>query len=294
MRTLPPLNALKAFETSARHLSFTPAGVELCVTHGAVSRQVQTLENWLGVKLFRRFNRRLELTDAGARYLAEVGPLLDRLGKASTRLRDESRVRVLRVNALATFAIRWLIPRLSSFQRLYPYLEVRLSTSNERLDRLLEPYDIAIRGGPDHYKDHLSDRFLEERRLPVCTPALLEREPLPSPSALSSHTLIHSGTLPGAWSDWLELAGVPNLRPAKSLTFEHFYLSVEAALGSLGVALGPSSLVADDLQEGRLAAPFPDLVLPARAYYWYCPAERASDTATIAFKNWLQTLDVTR
>ncbi len=289
MRTLPPLNALKAFETSARHLSFTRAGAELCVTHGAVSRQVQSLEAWMGVKLFRRLNRRLELTDAGARYLAEVGPLLDRLAKASTRLRDDSRVRVLRVNALATFAIRWLIPRLSSFQRLHPYLEVRLSTSNARLDRLVEPYDIAIRGGPDRYKDHLSGQFLEESRLPVCTRTLLEREPLPSPSALSAHTLIHSGTLPGAWADWLELAGVPSLKPAKTLTFEHFYLSVEAALGSLGVTLGPSSLVADDLAERRLVAPFPDLVLPARAYYWYCAAERAHDPATLAFRTWLQT-----
>src|ERR1700756_3781602 len=134
MRTLPPLNTLKAFEAAARHLSFTLAGAELFVTHGAVSRQVQALEDWLGAKLFRRLNRRLELTEAGQRYLSEVGPLLDRLARVSTQLRDERRVRILRVNALPTFAIRWLIPRLSSFQRLHPYLEIRLSTSNERLD----------------------------------------------------------------------------------------------------------------------------------------------------------------
>jgi LysR family transcriptional regulator, glycine cleavage system transcriptional activator len=288
MRTLPPLNTLKAFVAAARHLSFTLAGAELFVTHGAVSRQVQALEDWLGAKLFRRLNRRLELTEAGQRYLAEVGPLLDRLAQVSTQLRDERRVRILRVNALATFAIRWLIPRLSSFQRLHPYLEIRLSTSNERLDRLMEPYDVAIRGGPGHYKDLLSGSFLEESRLPVCSPELLRREPLPSPSALASHTLIHSGTLPGAWKDWLDLAGLAGLTPAKTLTFEHFYLSVEAALGGLGVALGPSSLVAEDLAEGRLVAPFPKIVLPGRSYYWYCTAERASDEAVIAFKDWLQ------
>jgi LysR family glycine cleavage system transcriptional activator len=241
VRKLPPLNAFKAFESAARNLSFTIAGNELGVTHGAVSRQVQSLEHWLGVQLFRRFNRRLDLTEAGQRYLAETGPLLDRLSQVSLRLRDERGVRVLRVNALAAFAIRWLIPRLSSFQRRHPYLEVRLSTSNERLNRLLEPYDIAIRGGPDRYRDHVSGLFLEESRLPVCSAGLLKREPLPSPAALTSHTLIHSGTLPGAWLDWLDMAGFSALRPAKTLTFEHFYLSLEAALGGLGVALGPSS-----------------------------------------------------
>src|SRR5262249_51355200 len=136
--------------------------------------------------------------------------------------------------------------------------------------------------------DHISGSFLEESRLPICGPELLERVPLPSPAALVSHTLIHSGTLPGAWRDWLNLAGVPALRPANALTFEHFYLSVEAALGGLGVALGPSSLVAEDLDRGRLVAPFPDIVLPGRYYYWYCAAERASDEAVMVFKDWLQ------
>jgi LysR family transcriptional regulator, glycine cleavage system transcriptional activator len=165
LRKLPPLNALKAFEAAARHSSLTVAGSELGVTHGAVSRQVQTLEHWLGIKLFRRFNRRLELTEAGQHYLAEIGPLLDRLSQASVRLREEHGLRVLRVNALSTFAIRWLIPRLSSFQRQHPYLEVRLSTSNERLDRLLESYDIAVRQGPKRYPNHISGSFLEESRL---------------------------------------------------------------------------------------------------------------------------------
>ncbi len=286
-RILPPLNALKSFEAAARHLSFTLAGQELHVTHGAVSRQVQALEDWLGVKLFRRLNRRLELTAAGEGYLAEAGPLLDRLSQVSRKLRDESRVRVLRVNALATFAIRWLIPRLSSFQRRHPYLEVRLSTSNARLDRLLEPYDIAVRGGPDQYRDHLSGAFLEESRLPICSPGLIRQHPLASPSALVSHTLIHSETMPGAWKEWLDLARVPGLTPDKMLTFEHFYLAVEAALGGLGIALGPLSLVASDLAEGRLTAPFPDIILPGRSYHWYCTAEKAFDPAVVAFKDWL-------
>jgi LysR family glycine cleavage system transcriptional activator len=286
-RKLPPLNALRAFEAAARNLSFTVAGNELGVTHGAVSKQVRALEYWLGLNLFRRLNRRLELTEAGERYLAEAGPLLDGLSQVSLRLRDERGVRVLRINALATFAIRWLIPRLSAFQRQHPYLEVRLSTSNERLDRLLEPYDVAIRGGPDAYKNHVSGSFLEESRLPVCSPELLKRHPLPSPTALSTHTLIHSGTLPGAWKDWLEFAGAPALRPAKNLTFEHFYLAVEAALGGLGVALGPSSLLAAEFAEDRLVAPFPSLILPARPYYWYCSTEKASDDAVAAFRDWL-------
>src|SRR5882724_6131464 len=148
MRQLPPLNALRAFEAAARFLSFTRAGDELHVTHGAVSRQIQGLEAWLGTPLFRRLNRRVELTEAGAAYLAEIGASLDRIALASARVREEGRVRVLRINALPTFTIRWLIPRLSGFQRRHPQVEVRVTTSTERADRLPETFDLVIRGGP--------------------------------------------------------------------------------------------------------------------------------------------------
>ncbi len=287
MRELPPLNALRAFEAAARHLSFTRAGEELHVTHGAVSRQIQTLESWLGAPLFRRLNRRIELTESGTMLLAEFGAALDRIALASVRVREEGRVRVLRINALPTFTIRWLIPRLSGFQRRHPQVEVRVTTSTEKVDKLPETFDLVIRGGPERFRGYRAQRFLDERRLPVCAPALLERLRLKEPSDLSHHTLLHSDTLRGIWSDWLRLAGVPDLAPAHALTFEHFYLSVQAAIDELGVAMGPSALVAEDLESGRLVAPFPDIALPARSYCWYLPDEKAADPVVEAFRQWL-------
>jgi LysR family transcriptional regulator, glycine cleavage system transcriptional activator len=287
MRELPPLNALRAFEAAARHLSFTRAGAELHITHGAVSRQVQALETWLGAPLFRRLNRRIELTEAGTTLLAEFGAALDRIALASVRAREEGRVRVLRINALPTFTIRWLIPRLSGFQRRHPQVEVRVTTSTERIDKLPESFDLVIRGGPDRFRGYRSERFLDERRLPVCAPHLLERLKLTEPSDLRRHTLLHSDTLRGVWSDWLRLAGVPDLAPAHALTFEHFYLSIQAAVDELGVAMGPSALVAEDLESGRLVAPFPDIALPARSYCWYLRDEKAADPVVQAFCQWL-------
>jgi LysR family glycine cleavage system transcriptional activator len=290
MRQLPPLNALRAFEAAARCLSFTHAGDELHVTHGAVSRQIQSLEAWLGTPLFRRLNRRVELTEAGAALFAETSAALDRVALASARIREEGRVRVLRINALPTFTIRWLIPRLSGFQRRHPQVELRVTTSTERVDRLPEAFDLVIRGGPDRYRNYRADPFMEENRLPVCAPGLLRRLALAEPSDLRHHTLLHSDTLPGVWSDWLRLAGVPDLEPARALTFEHFYLSIQAAIDELGVAMGPSALVAEDLEAGKLVAPFPALSLPARSYYWYRPDGRGEDPVVDAFCDWLRHL----
>jgi LysR family glycine cleavage system transcriptional activator len=287
MRQLPPLNALRAFEAAARCLSFTRAGDELHVTHGAVSRQIQGLEAWLGTPLFRRLNRRVELTDAGIAYLAEIGASLDRIALASARVREEGRIRVLRINALPTFTIRWLIPRLSGFQRRHPRVEVRVTTSTERVDRLPETFDLVIRGGPDPARNYRVQAFLVENRLPVCAPGLLARQKLGVPSDLRRHTLLHSDTLPGVWPEWLRLAGVPDLEPASALTFEHFYLSIQAAVDELGVAMGPSALVAEDLDAGKLVAPFPDLALPARSYHWYRPESKADDPVIDDFCAWL-------
>ena len=288
-RRLPPLNALKAFEAAGRHQSFTLAAAELRVTHGAVSRHVQALEAWLGAPLFERHNRRVVLTEAGRGYLAEIGAALDRVALASARQIERGRARVLHVNALATFTLRWLIPRLSAFQRANPAIEMRLTTSNMPLAHLAEPFDVAIRGGPDAYPGHVAIAFLPERRIPVCSPALLRRLPLRAPADLAQHTLLHAATLPEVWPHWLQAAGVPNLRPQRSVTLEHFYLTLQAALDGLGVAMGPERLIADDVAAGRLAPPFSGPALPARSYHAYVPEARADDPAVRAFCDWLPT-----
>jgi LysR family glycine cleavage system transcriptional activator len=286
-RRLPPLNALRAFEAAARHASFTKAADELYVTHGAISRQVQALEAWLDRPLFERHNRRVVLTPAGVAYLAEIGAALDRIALATARQLQSNERRVLRVNALATFTMRWLIPRLSTFQLAHPGTEVRVTTSRARLPELAEPYDVAIRGGPDQVPGHVAQPFLTETRLPVCSPALLARVPLRRPEDQRRHILLHAATLPGVWSQWLLAAGVPDLEPRGSVTLEHFYLTLQAALDGLGVAIGPERLVEDDLADGRLTRPFAEPSLPARSYCAYIPERRVGDPAVQAFCDWL-------
>jgi LysR family glycine cleavage system transcriptional activator len=287
-RRLPPLNALRAFEAAARHASFSKAADELHVTHGAVSRHVQTLEAWLDQRLFERHNRRVVLTEAGAAYLDEVGAALDRIALATSRQLERSEHRLLRVNALATFTLRWLIPRLSAFQLAHPTTEVRLTTSNEPLLGLSDPYDVAIRGGPDQVSGHVAQLFLTECRVPVCNPALLSRLPLRHPKDLAQHTLLHAATLTQVWPQWLLAAGVPELEPRSSVTLEHFYLTLQAALDGLGVAMGPERLVADDVAAGRLTKPFKGPLLPARSYCTYVPETRVKDPAVLAFCDWLR------
>src|ERR1700723_809224 len=163
-RTLPPLNAVRAFEAAARRASFTLAAAELGVTHGAISRQISLLEDWLGPPpLFRRLNRRVELTPEGEALLAEYAPALDRVALAARRHRERrggKLTRVLRVNALATFSLRWLLPRLTRFRHEHPDIEGRLTTANEPVDALAEEYDVVIRGGPDTFHGFVSRPFL--------------------------------------------------------------------------------------------------------------------------------------
>ncbi len=290
-RLLPPLNAVRAFEAAARHGSFKEAAEELSVTHGAISRQVHLLEEWLGgPALFRRLSRGVARTPNGEFLLAEFGPALDRISAAARQYRNRRGQRasaVLRVNALATFSLRWLLPRLTLFRDEHPDIEVRLATSNEPLDALREDYDIIIRGGPDTFHGYGSSPVVGERRLPVCSPALLARLPLVTVGDLAAHTLLHVETMPKLWRDWLIESGHAGLQPAATLTLDHFYLSIQAAIDGLGVAMGPTALVTDDLTAGRLVAPFPRISLPARTYFAYFPQHGSSNSAGEIFRTWL-------
>jgi LysR family transcriptional regulator, glycine cleavage system transcriptional activator len=291
-RSLPPLNAVRAFEAAARLGSFKEAAVELNVTHGAVSQQVRILEEWLGAPLlFRRSVRRVVLTPAGAALLAEFGPALDRISAAVQQhraRRGEAPAAVLRVNAFATFSMRWLLPRMSRFRAEHPEIEVRLTTSNAAVDELPEAFDVVIRGGPDMFHGYTSRFVLPERRLPVCSPSLVTEVPLTELADLSRHTLLHVTSMPRLWRDWLTEAGQPALEPAGTLMFDHFYLTIQAALDGLGVAMGPTALIADDVAGGRLLLPFPAISLPARSYFAYLPAGRSDNPHSTLFCDWLE------
>jgi LysR family glycine cleavage system transcriptional activator len=296
-RVLPPLNAVRAFEAAARRGSIKDAAAELGVTHGAVSRQVQLLEEWLGrPALFRRLNRGVELTREGVALLAGFGPALDTISAAARQHRDRRggpMATVLRVNALATFSLRWLLPRLTRFREGHPGIEVQLTTANEPVDALPEDYDVIIRGGPDAFHGFVSYPVLGERRLPVCSPALAKRSRLETVSDLEHHTLLHVATMPRLWRDWLTEAGYADLQPRQKLTLDHFYLSIQAAIDGLGVAMGPTALVSDDLAARRLVAPFPEVSLPARSYFAYVPRRDLTNPASTVFCEWLAKLGET-
>jgi LysR family glycine cleavage system transcriptional activator len=291
-RSLPPLNAVRAFEAAARLGSFKEAAAELSVTHSAVSQQVRLLEQWLGTPaLFRRSVRRVVLTPAGAALLAEFGPALDRIAAAVQQhraRRSEMPMAMLRVNALATFSLRWLLPRMNAFRAEHPDIEVRFTTSNDPVDALPEPFDVIIRGGPDAFHGFSSRVLLAERRLPVCSPALLQRMPLHDIADLAQHTLLHVTSMPRLWRDWLAHAGQSALAPAAALSFDHFYLTLQAALDGLGVAMGPTTLIADDLAAGRLVTPFPKISLPARSYFAYLPQGSGDNPHSAVFCDWLE------
>jgi LysR family transcriptional regulator, glycine cleavage system transcriptional activator len=232
-------------------------------------------------------NRRVVLTPAARVYLSEISPALDRVASATAKYGDSDGA-VLRVNAPATFALRWLVPRLAKFQERHPGVKVRLETSNEPLEALRDSYDIVVRGGPDSFYGYSARPFLSEERLPVCSPALLERLPLQTFHDLRRHTLLHTLSLPRLWDDWLAKAGVGSLEPDAVLILDHFYLTLQAALDGIGIAMGPMALVSDDLAQNRLVAPFAGPFLPARSYCTYVPETKAKDELAVAFCSWLQ------
>jgi LysR family transcriptional regulator, glycine cleavage system transcriptional activator len=285
---MPPLNALRAFEAAARLGSLKAAAVEASVTHGAISRHIRLLEDWLGASLFLRHNRRVVLTELGQVYLAEIAPAFQRIARATDDARNRRRRKLLRVNALSTFTVRWLLPRLADFRERHPEIDVDVTTSNDAVDRAGEAADIIIRGGPDTIHGYATRVFLAETRQPVCNPALLGKLPLGTPDDLRAHTLLHSSNMSRLWEEWLTAAGVPGLDAAGNLVLDHFYLAVEAAAGGLGVAMGPSALIGADLAAGRLVAPFPHIALPARSYCAYVAARARGDARIIAFCDWLE------
>jgi LysR family glycine cleavage system transcriptional activator len=285
-RALPPLNALRAFEAAARLGSFKAAADELGVTHGAISQHVRLLEDWLRAPLFERYHRGVALTSAARAYLAEVSPAFDRLASATERYGRDAGSE-LRVNAPSTFALRWLVPRLAKFQERFPDVKVRLETSNEPLEALDESYDVIIRGGPDTFYGYSATAFLSEARLPVCSPALLDRLPIGSVQDLKQHTLLHTLSMPRVWDDWLSKAAATDVKPNATLFLDHFYLTLQAALDGFGIAMAPTTLVSDDLAQGRLVAPFDGPLLPARSYCAYLTEAAEKQPLPSAFRSWL-------
>ena len=286
-RQLPPLTTVRSFEAAARLLSFSKAADELHVTHGAVSRAVRHLEDHVGVKLFKRSVRAVNLTPTGASYARSVRDALDRLAAATAVIMDQQSMGVLNISTLDSFAAKWLIPRLFRFRQAHGGIEVRLATSEKLADFVNDGIDIAIRYGSGRYPGIKAELLMREEVFPVCSPLLLKGpHPLKSAADLKHHTLIHDA-FEIDWAMWLKTAGVEGVDPHRGPRFESSDHAVQAAVQGEGVVLGRSALVGDDLRAGRLVRPF-SMGLPADlAYYVAYPVQTAQRPKVRAFRDWL-------
>ena len=303
---LPPLNALRAFEAAARHMSFATAARELHVTPAAVSHQIKGLEEHLDKRLFRRLKRGLELTRAGQLLLPKLSEGFGRLGEAVEELRSIDEEGTLAVSAATSFTTRWLAPRLHRFVGAHPELDVRINASTRLIDpnseqmthmdaltgSPVEDADIAVRFGTGDYPGFRVDRLMQVAVTPMCSPRLLEgSHPLRKPADLRNHVLIHDNVRAdegqSLWNAWFEAAGMPGTDTTHGLRFSHAMLALEAAADGMGVTLGMPVLAAADLASGRLVAPLA-LSLPLKfAYYIVSGADTAERDDVVAFRNWL-------
>ena len=301
----PPLNALRAFEAAARHLSFKKAAQELHVTPGAVSHQVKMLEEHLQVALFRRLTRALVLTSEAQTILPKVREGLQSLQAAVDLLRQREEGSALTVVAPPNFATRWLVPRLNGFTSAHPGLELHIASRPAMIDGR-EPGEIArvsdaredapivtIRFGSGIYPGARVDEVFAAHYVPVCSPKLLEGEhPLHTPYDLRFHTLLHDDTVVEesarpSWADWLQSVGVEGVDTSRGPHFSDASLALEAAIEGMGVALAIKPLLCAEIDAGRLVLPF-DISAPARwAYFLVTPDSVAEQPAVVAFRDWL-------
>lgn len=282
-RRLPSLNGVRAFEAAARTGSFVAAAAELGVTPAAISRLVRLLEERLGVALFDRHANRLATTPAGEAYRAGLTPLLDGLARLTAEVVARPASPVLTVGVGPTFAIRWLIPRLASFTRLHPGIEVRIATGGPAVP-FSEDWNCGIRSGAGDWPGFAADRLVEAGLLPVCAPAIASR--LSRPADLAQEVLLRVTHAPEDWPDWAAAAGVPGLRAAGP-AFDYYGQALQAAADGLGVAMGIRPYIDDDLAAGRLVAPFA-IPSPKRTGWWLVHRpDRVEEAPFAAFRAWI-------
>jgi LysR family glycine cleavage system transcriptional activator len=305
VRRLPPLNSLRAFEIAARHLSFSLAAAELNVTQSAISRQIKGLEDYLGMPLFRRLPRSLELTEQGRRFAAPLHEAFEQLQRATETVLNEHRSTTLNINVLPTLAMKWLIPRLLHFTAANPNIEVRMVTSIRPVDFRVEEIDAAIRVGPAlkrqkkgtspidlvMTRDWLDVRalpILPDALVPVCAPSLLKvGPPIYQPADLLHYTLIHNATREKGWPFWLQMMGVDDMQINHCIAYGHFFMAIQAAIEGKGIALVPSVLIEDDLRSGSLLSLFENKQVETGSYYLLGRESDWHNTKIERFREWL-------
>jgi LysR family glycine cleavage system transcriptional activator len=290
-RPLPPLNALRAFEATARHLSFSKAAEELHVTPAALSHQIRGLEDLLGLKLFHRRARSIELTEPARLIYPGIRSGFEAIRDAVDRLGRGQQDRILVVSSTPGFTAKWLVPRLYRFLGRHPDIEARITASATYANFTSDGVDVGIRLSsgvhPDLYVEKLSDEWL----LPLCSPSLLDgARPLRSPQDLAHFTLIQVD-LPGlvpTWADWMRLAGIEGVDTTRGLRLNVADHALDAASEGMGVVLAYKMVAARDIVRGRLVAPFgPEVPVPGRAYYFACASGQEKRAPIKAFRDWV-------
>ena len=289
-RRLPPLNALKAFEAAARHLSFTRAADELFVTQAAVSHQIKALEDFLSMKLFIRRNRTLLLTEEGQAYFLELKDIFKNLAEATERLLAKGSKGAITVAMPPSFASQWLVPRISQFSLAHPDIDVRIKAVDFDEGFLEDDIDVAIYYGRGRWSGLQADKLHREFLTPLCAPALLSGpKPLMSLDDLRHHVLLHDLSR-SAWKTWLKQIGVVGVNVNQGPVFSHSMLVLQAAALGQGIALGNTILARPEIDAGRLVMPFEEKVESRDAFYLVCDESRADLGKIAAFRDWIMAL----
>ena len=291
---LPPLSALRAFEAAARHVSFSRAATELHVTPGAISHQIHALEEDLGVRLFHRLNRSIELTASAKVLLPGLTEAFAGIQSSVRRLRAHNDTGTLTVTASPSIAAKWLVLRLHRFQEQHAEVDARISATDAIVDLAKGDYDIAIRYGTGRYPGLEVELLMKNEVFPACSPQLLTNgPPLRTPADLPAHALIHDQAierdpLAPTWSMWLKAAGVENIPSITGLRFNNMHLALDAAIAGRGVVLAQNTIAAADLAAGRLVRLF-TLALPDPFAYYIVTAPGALERPKVrAFRDWLR------
>jgi len=283
VRPYLPLNALRAFEAASRHLSFTRAAIELCVTQAAVSHQVKLLEQRLGVTLFRRLPRGLMITEEGLALLPVLRESFDRMADMLERFEGGQLREVLKIGAVGTLAVGWLLPRLADFRTRFPYIDLRLSTNNNRVDIAAEGLDYTIRFGNGAWHDIEAEALFEAPLSVLCIPPIARQ--LKVPEDVAGQTLLRSYRS-DEWPSWFEEAGL-SAPPILGMVFDSSVLMIEAAMQGIGVALAPPLMFSRQLGSGELEQPFPIYI--SKGSYWLTRLKsRPVTPAMESFRRWLQ------
>ncbi|WP_440873783.1 transcriptional regulator GcvA [Thalassotalea sp. PLHSN55] len=284
---LPPLNALRAFEASARQLSFTRAAEELFVTQAAISHQIKSLEEHLGIKLFMRKNRSLLLTEEGQSYYLDIKDIFNALHDATEKLLARGAKGAITVSLQPSFAIQWLVPRLNAFSQLHPEIDVRIKAVDQPDNSLTEDVDVAIYYGRGRWPNVVAEQLHTEYLIPVCSPMLLQGEKsLVSPNDLANFTLLHD-TSRRDWKRWFKETGTKAVNVNHGPIFSHSAMVVQAAIHGQGVALAHSVLAKPDIDAGRLVCPLKEVLVSKNAFYIVCREEQAEIGKILAFREWV-------